>query len=67
LVTTNKFFAEWSEVFPIAAYVVVLIDRLMHNAEINAIKGKSYRQIDAQERAEQRCKKRKSTTSRCTK
>ena len=64
LVTTNKSFAEWSEVFPNAACVVALIDRLVHNAEIIAIKGKSYRQKEAQERAEQRAKKRKSTTPR---
>ncbi len=64
LVTTNKSFAEWSEVFPNAACVVALIDRLVHNAEIIAIKGKSYRQKEAQERAEQRSKKRKSPTSR---
>jgi DNA replication protein DnaC len=64
LVTTNKSFAEWSEVFPNAACVVALIDRLVHNAEIIAIKGKSYRQKEAQERAEQRSKKRKSPTPR---
>lgn len=64
LVTTNKSFAEWSEVFPNAACVVALIDRLVHNAEIIAIKGKSYRQKEAQERAEQRIKKRKSPTPR---
>lgn len=64
LVTTNKSFAEWSEVFPNAACVVALIDRLVHNAEIIAIKGKSFRQKEAQERAEQRSKKRKSPTPR---
>ena len=66
LVTTNKSFAEWSDVFPNAACVVALIDRLVHHAEIIAIKGKSYRQKEAQERAEQRSKKRKSTTPRST-
>ncbi|MDD5320393.1 MAG: ATP-binding protein [Methylococcales bacterium] len=64
LVTTNKSFAEWSEVFPNAACVVALMDRLVHNAEIMAIKGKSYSQKEAQERAEQRSKKRKSPTPR---
>ncbi|MGZ8160260.1 MAG: IS21-like element helper ATPase IstB [Methylobacter sp.] len=63
LITTNKSFAEWSDVFPNAACVVALIDRLVHNAEIIAIKGKSYRQKEAQERAEQRSKKRKASTS----
>lgn len=61
LVTTNKSFSEWSEVFPNAACVVALIDRLVHNAEIIAIKGKSYRLKEAQERTEQRAKKRKAT------
>jgi DNA replication protein DnaC len=64
LITTNKSFAEWSDVFPNAACVVALIDRLVHNAEIIAIKGKSYRQKEAQERAEQRSKKRKASTVR---
>jgi DNA replication protein DnaC len=43
LVTTNRPFAEWREVFPNAACVVSLIDRLVHNAEIVAIEGESYR------------------------
>jgi DNA replication protein DnaC len=43
LVTTNKSFSEWLEVFPNAACVAALIDRLVHNAEIIAIKDKSYR------------------------
>lgn len=64
LVTTNKAFAEWSDVFPNAACVVALIDRLVHNAEIIAIKGKSYRQKEAQERAEQRSQKRKTSSTR---
>lgn len=58
LLTTNKSFAEWSEVFPNAACVVALIDRLVHNAEIIAIKGQSYRHKEAKERAEQRASKR---------
>jgi len=37
-----------------------------YNAEIIAIKGKSHRQKEAQERAEQRGKKRKATSSRST-
>ena len=39
---------------------MALIARLVHNAEIIAIKGKSYRQKEAQERVEQRSKKTKS-------
>ena len=51
LITTNKSFSEWAEVFPNAACVVALIDRLVHHAEIIAIKGQSYRRKEAQERA----------------
>src|SRR6516165_484079 len=39
LVTTNRNFAEWREVFPNAACVVSLVDRLLHNSEIVAMKG----------------------------
>ena len=50
VVTTNRAFAEWGEVFPNAACVVSLIDRLMHRAEVVRIEGKSYRQKEAEER-----------------
>ena len=50
IITTNKPFAEWSEVFPNAACVVALIDRLVHHADIIPIKGESYRRKEAQER-----------------
>ena len=48
--TTNKRFADWGEVFPNAACVVSLVDRLMHRAEVVRIEGKSYRQKEADER-----------------
>ena len=54
LVTTNKPFAQWHEVFPNAACVVSLIDRLVHRCEVVAIQGQSYRLKEAQERAEQK-------------
>ncbi len=53
IVTTNKPFAEWGEVFPNAACVVSLVDRLIHHADIQAIEGESYRMREARERAEQ--------------
>jgi len=49
LVTTNRPFSEWNEVFPNAACVVSLIDRLVHHSEVLAIEGKSYRMKEAQE------------------
>ncbi len=63
LVTTNKPFAEWSEVFPNAGCVVSLVDRLVHHAEIISIEGESYRLKDAKEQAELRAQKRKSKKS----
>jgi DNA replication protein DnaC len=63
LITTNRPFAEWREVFPNAACVVSLVDRLVHNAEILAIEGESYRLKEAQERSEQRAQKRRRAKS----
>ena len=63
LITTNRPFAEWGEVFPGAACVVSLIDRLLHHAEIIAITGDSYRLKEAQERATQRASQRRRAQS----
>ncbi|HTN92387.1 MAG TPA: ATP-binding protein [Sorangium sp.] len=54
LLSTNKPFAEWSQVFPHAACVVTLIDRLVHRAEIVDIEADSYRLKEAKERAAKR-------------
>lgn len=59
LITTNKAFSEWSEVFPNASCVVAMIDRLIHHAEIVAIKGDSYRHKEAQERVSNKSDKPK--------
>ena len=59
LLTTNRPFSEWPEVFPNAACVVSLIDRIIHHAEILAIDGESYRAKEAQERHAQRAALRK--------
>lgn len=53
VVTTNKPFAEWSEVFPNAACVVSLVDRLVHHSEVISIEGASYRLKEAKEKSEQ--------------
>lgn len=58
VLSTNKPFAEWPQVFPNAACVVTLIDRLMHRAEILQIEGESYRLKEAKERAAARAKAR---------
>ncbi len=59
LITTNRPFADWREVFPNAACVVSLIDRLVHNAEVVPIDGDSYRLKEAQERSAQRARQRR--------
>ncbi|HEY6256540.1 MAG TPA: IS21-like element helper ATPase IstB [Xanthobacteraceae bacterium] len=59
VVTTNRPFAEWREVFPNAACVVSLVDRLVHNAEILAIEGESYRLKEAHERSDRRANQRR--------
>ena len=52
IITTNKPFKEWPEVFPNAACVVSLVDRLVHHSEVISIEGESYRLKEAKERAE---------------
>lgn len=61
VITTNRPFAEWHEVFPAAACVVSLIDRLVHHAEIIAIEADSYRLKEAQERTELRARRRRTS------
>jgi len=61
LVTTNRPFGEWNEVFPNAACVVSLIDRLVHHSEIIAIEGGSYRMKEAKEQAARRRSRKKGT------
>jgi DNA replication protein DnaC len=54
LITTNRPFSEWNEVFPNAACVVSLIDRLVHHSDIIAIEGESYRMKEAKEKVAKR-------------
>lgn len=63
IITTNRPFSEWNEVFPNAACVVSLVDRLVHNAEVLTIDGDSYRLKEARERTEQRARKRRTKKS----
>jgi DNA replication protein DnaC len=62
IITTNKPFAEWNQVFPNAASVVTIIDRLVHKAEIITIEGDSYCLKEAKERAAQKARSRKQRT-----
>jgi len=62
IVTTNRPFTEWSEVFPNAACVISIVDRLIHHSEIIVLEGQSYRIKEAKERASK--KKRHSKSKR---
>lgn len=59
LLSTNKPFTEWGEVFPHAACVVTLVDRLIHRAEVIDIDAESYRLKEAKELSAARTKQRR--------
>jgi DNA replication protein DnaC len=59
IVTINKPFGEWNEIFPSASCVVSLIDRLVHNSEILNIEADSYRLKESQEKSKKRQAQRK--------
>ena len=43
IVTSNKPFTAWGEIFGDDAVATAMLDRLVHHAEILALKGDSYR------------------------
>jgi DNA replication protein DnaC len=57
LITTNKSFKEWNQVFPNASCIVTLLDRMTHHADITVIRGKSYRVRESEQEASSRRKK----------
>lgn len=63
LLSTNKAFSEWGQVFPHAACVVTLVDRLVHRAEVIEIEAESYRLKEAKELSAARTKQRRSKKS----
>jgi DNA replication protein DnaC len=63
LLSTNKAFSEWGQVFPHAACVVTLIDRLIHRAEIIEIDADSYRLKEAKDLSAARSKHRRGKKS----
>jgi DNA replication protein DnaC len=64
IVTTNKSFKQWGTIFPNAACVVTLVDRLLHKAEMVVIEGQSFRHKEATERAAAKQKARQQKTKR---
>jgi DNA replication protein DnaC len=58
ILTTNRPFKEWNEVFPSATCIVTLLDRLLHHADVTVVEGNSYRVRESeQETAARRRKK----------
>jgi len=51
VLTTNRPFAQWNQVFSSSACLTTLIDRLCHRVEIVQIAGKSFRQTEGKRRA----------------
>lgn len=64
LITTNKPFADWGEVFPSATTVVTIVDRLVHRCELVTIDGDSYRLKESKQDAKKRAERRRNTTRR---
>jgi DNA replication protein DnaC len=58
VITTNRAFKEWNEVFPNATCIVTLLDRLTHHAEVTMIAGQSYRVRESEQETAARRKKR---------
>jgi len=57
LITTNRAFKDWNEVFPNATCIATLLDRLTHHADISKIEGKSFRVRESELEAAARGKK----------
>lgn len=64
IITTNKPFSEWNQIFKSAACVVSMVDRLVHNSEIISIDADSYRLKEANENSTKRTQSRKSPSKK---
>lgn len=58
IVTTNRGFKEWNEVFPNASCIVTLVDRVTHHADVTRFEGESYRLRESELEAAARRKKK---------
>ena len=58
VLTTNRAFKEWNSVFPNAACIATLLDRLTHHADVTVIEGQSYRVRESELETAARRKKR---------
>jgi DNA replication protein DnaC len=58
IVTTNRLFKEWNEVFPNATCIATMLDRLLHHADVTVIEGESYRVRESEREAAARRRKK---------
>jgi DNA replication protein DnaC len=58
ILTTNRPFKEWNEVFPNATSIVTLLDRLLHHADVTLIEGASYRVRESEQETAARRKRK---------
>lgn len=58
IITTNRAFKEWNQVFPNASCIATLLDRLTHHAEATVFEGDSYRVHESEQEAAARRKKK---------
>jgi DNA replication protein DnaC len=43
MITSNRAFGEWGEIFGDHVVATALLDRLLHNSHVITVKGESYR------------------------
>ena len=67
VLTTNRIFSDWNEVFPNSSCATALVDRLVHKAEIVNIDGESYSKHEAEERNKRLAAERKERMAARTK
>lgn len=58
ILTTNRPFKEWNEVFPNATCIATMLDRLLHHADVTVIDGDSYRVRESEQESAARRRKK---------
>jgi DNA replication protein DnaC len=58
VITTNRAFKEWNQVFPNATCIATLLDRLTHHADATVFEGESYRVHESEQESAARRKKK---------
>jgi DNA replication protein DnaC len=58
MMTTNRPFKQWNEVFPNATGLVTLLDRRLPHADLTVVEGNSYRVRESQQESAARRKRK---------